>query len=241
MRVFALTALAALFSSSLTFGEPDPARAPVPEEEIVGHYLDATQSQKDTMRGGSVEMDIDATLPKLQKQGKLHTLKNITKLGKITFHVLGFTGDNTVKTEVIARYLKAEIDSAQASSEVAVTPENYKFKYKGTEDFHGRQAYVLRVNPRHKKVGLFKGELWLDAQTYMPVRESGSFVKTPSVFLKKMQFVREYELRDGVSVPQRLESKAEVRFIGPVELNINYLRYSKDDQEETTAAASDQQ
>jgi len=241
LRIFFSTGLMAVVGLSLAFGEPGPSRAPVPEDEMVGHYLDATQAQRDTLRGGSVEMDIDATLPKLQKQGKLHALKNITKLGKITFHVLGFSGDNTVKTEVIARYLKAEIDAAQAGSDVAVTPENYKFKYKGTEDFHGRPAYVLHVSPRHKKVGLFKGELWLDAQTYMPVRESGSFVKTPSVFLKKMQFVREYQLQDGVAVPQRVESKAEVRFIGPVELNINYLRYSKDDQEETTAAASDQQ
>ena len=241
LRIFASVGVMTALSLSLAFGDPGRSRAPVPEEELVGHYLNATQAQQDTMRGGSVEMDIDATLPKLQKQGKLHALKNITKLGKITFHVLGFTGDNTVKTEVIARYLKAEIDAAQTGSDVAVTPENYKFKYKGTEDFHGRTAYVLHVSPRHKKVGLFKGELWLDAQTYMPVRESGSFVKTPSMFLKKMQFVREYALQDGVSVPQRLESKAEVGFIGPVELNINYLRYSKDDQAETTAAASDQQ
>lgn len=239
LRIFNLSALMAVVSLSLSYAEP--SRPPMPEDEIVSHYLSATQAQQDTMRGGSVEMDIDASLPKLQRQGKLHALKNITKLGKITFHVLGFTGDNTVKTEVIARYLKAEIDASQSSSDVALTPENYKFKYKGLEDFNGRPAYVMRVNPRQKKVGLFKGELWLDAETYMPVKESGSFVKAPSMFLKKMQFVREYELQDGVSVPQRLESKAEVRFIGPVELNINYLRYSKDDQAETTAAAGDQQ
>jgi outer membrane lipoprotein-sorting protein len=213
----------------------------VPEDEIVSHYLSATQTQQDTLRGDTVEIDVDATVPHLQKHGKLHALKNITKLGKITFHVLGFTGDNTVKTEVIAKYLKAEIDAAQNGTDMSITPQNYKFKYKGTEDFHGRTAYVLHVTPREKKVGLFKGELWLDAATYMPVRESGSFVKTPSVFLKKMQFVREYALQDGVSVPQRLESKAEVRFIGPVELNIDYLRYSKDDQEESIAAVSDQQ
>ena len=213
----------------------------MPEEEIVNNYLGATQTQRDITRGSTIEMDIDATLPSLKKEGKLHALKNITKLGKITFHVLGFTGDNTVKTEVIAKYLKAEVDAAQNGSNASITPENYKFKFKGAEDFHGRQAYVLRVTPREKKVGLFKGELWLDAETYMPVRESGSFVKTPSVFLKKMQFVREYSFQDGVSVPQRMESKADVRFIGPVQLNINYLRYSKDDQEETAAAATDQQ
>jgi len=186
-------------------------------------------------------MDIDASVPSLQKRGKLHALKNITKLGKITFHVLGFTGDNTVKTEVIAKYLKAEVDAAQNGASVSITPDHYKFKYKGIEDFHGHQAYVLRVTPREKKVGLFKGELWLDSESYMPVRESGSFVKTPSVFLKKMQFVREYAMQDGVYVPQHMESKADVRFIGPVQLNINYIRYSKDDQEDSVASGSDQQ
>src|SRR5260370_12061931 len=103
-----------------------------------------------------------------------------------------------VKTEVIARYLTAEVQAAQdgANNEMAITPENYKFKYKGLEDLDGRQVYVLHVTPRHKKVGLFKGELWLDAATYMPVRETGTMVKSPSVMLKKMQFVRTYQLHN---------------------------------------------
>ena len=133
-----------------------------------------------------------------------------------------------VKTEVIANYLKAEVEAAKGPSDVALTPQNYKFKFKGTQDWNGRQVYVLHVNPREKKVGLFKGELWLDAETYMPVRESGSFVKSPSFMLKKMQFVRDYELQNGVSIPQRTESRVETRFFGKVELNINYLTFSKD-------------
>jgi outer membrane lipoprotein-sorting protein len=127
-----------------------------------------------------------------------------------------------------------QANQGQSGPSIAITPENYKFKYKGMEDLNGRDTYVLRVTPREKKVGLFKGELWLDAETCMPIRESGSFVKTPSVFLKKVQFVRNYMLRNGVSVPQRTESKIEARFFGPVELEINYQNFSK----ETDADAS---
>jgi len=194
--------------------------------------MDATQEQQTALRGGSMEVDIDARLPKRKMQGTLHALRNISRLGRITYHMLGFSGDNTVKTEVIARYLSAEVQAnqgdRQGDSNLSITPENYKFKYKGTEDLNGRSAYILRVTPRHKKVGLFKGELWLDAETYMPVRESGSFVKTPSMFLKKIQFVRNYMMQNGVSVPQRTESKIEARFFGPVELDINYLNFSKE-------------
>jgi hypothetical protein len=46
-----------------------------------------------------------------------------------------------------------------------------------------------------------------------------------------MEFVRDYELENGVSIPQRMESKVETRFFGPVELNVDFTRFSKDESE----------
>ena len=237
MKSFLTAVLVGFVSIGVTFAEP--AKPPVPEEEIVNRYLGATQEQQTALRGGSMEVDIDARLPKRKMHGTLHALRQISKLGRITYHMLGFNGDNTVKTEVIARYLSAEVQANQTQngSTLAITPENYKFKYKGMEDVNGRNTYILRVTPREKKVGLFKGELWLDSETFMPVRESGSFVKTPSVFLKKVQFVRNYMLQNGVSVPQRTESKIDARFFGPVELDINYLNFSKESEADAASGA----
>ena len=240
MRSFLIAAVLGVVGIGVSLAEPG-ARPPVPEEEIVSRYLGATQEQQSALRGGSMEVDIDARLPKRKMHGTLRALRNISKLGRITYHMLGFSGDNTVKTEVIARYLTAEVQANQGDhqgdSDLSITPTNYKFKYKGTQDLDGREAYVLRVTPREKKVGLFKGELWLDAETFMPVRESGSFVKTPSIFLKKVQFVRHYMLQDGVSVPQHTESKIDARFFGPVELDINYQKFSKDTDADAGASA----
>jgi hypothetical protein len=87
-------------------------------------------------------------------------------------------------------------------------------------------------------VGLLLGELWLDAKTYMPVRESGRFVKSPSIFFKKMEFVRTYELEGGVSVPQRIDSRVDTRIVGPVELSINFSNLAKVTDEETSASSS---
>ena len=238
LRPICIAVLVATGAVGAMLADPDPSTPPVPETEMVTRYVAATHEQQTTLRGGTMEVDIDASVPKLKKQGKLHALRNISKLGKITYHMLGFSGDNTIKKEVIARYLSAEVQAAQEGTNLSITPENYKFKYKGTQDLDGRQAYVLHVTPRHKKVGLFKGELWLDAQTYMPVRESGRFVKNPSIFLKKMQFVRFYEMQNGVSIPQRVESLIETRLFGSVELNINFLKFSKE-SEADVAAASD--
>jgi hypothetical protein len=226
LKLLLAVVLVATIGSSGAFCEPKAP--PMPEQEMVNRYVEATLAQQSALRGATEEVDIDAAVPKFKKQGKLHALKNISKLGKITYHALGFSGDGIVKTEVIANYLKAEVEAAQGQSNLSITPQNYKFKYKGTWDWNGRQIYVLHLSPREKKVGLFKGELWLDAETYMPVREQGSFVKSPSFMLKKMQFVRDYELQNGVSIPQRTQSRVETRFFGQVELNINYLTFSKD-------------
>jgi len=65
---------------------------------------------------------------------------------------------------------------------------------------------------------LFKGEIWIDAATGMPIREAGQFVKTPSLFLKKIAFVRDYEIRDGVAYPLHIQSTVDTRIVGRAEL-----------------------
>jgi hypothetical protein len=209
------------------------------QDAIVSKYLSATQEQQSALRGASMTVDIDAEVPKLKKKGKLQALRNISKLGKITYNALGFSGDRSVKNEVIARYLSADAQN-DTNGDISITPANYKFKYKGLQDHDGLHVLVLQISPRHKKIGLFKGEVWMDPQTYMPVRESGRFVKSPSIFLKKIEFVRTYEVRDGVAVPQHIVSKVQTRLFGPVNLNIDFTNFSRDTSQDvaTTAAAS---
>lgn len=184
-----------------------------------------------------MEVDIDASVPKLNKNGRLHALRNISNIGKITYHMLGFNGDGAIKKEVIARYLAADAQ-AQEGPNLSITPENYKFKYKGLQRDNGVNVYVFQLSPRKKRVGLFKGDLWLDPKTAMPIRESGRFVKTPSIFLKKMEFVRTYELHNGVSIPQRVESLVDTRLFGHVRMNINFTHFCKDPGAEQAVAAT---
>jgi hypothetical protein len=90
----------------------------------------------------------------------------------------------------------------------------------------GLTVHIFQVTPRHKQVGFFKGEIWIDAKTYLKVRESGRLVKTPSIFLKKIQFVRQYEIRDGISVLRQVRTVADTRLVGPAELTIDFTNVS---------------
>jgi len=195
--------------------------------EILQKYIAASQTQSENLKGLQMDVDIEAQLPKLQKSGKMHALRSISKLGKITYDYFRFSGDNTIKKDVIARYLSAELEAKDLAS-IAITPSNYKFKYKGLMERENRVMYVFQLQPKKKMVGLYKGELWLDQATCMPVRESGKFVKSPSVWLKSVEFVREYEMRDGMSYPKHIQSTVDTRIgVGKAEISIDYSNFSK--------------
>jgi hypothetical protein len=235
--IFASSLLAAGLVSS---ARAEPANDA--DQELVGKYLDATRVQQETLRGTRMEVSIDARLPQLEKQGRLRALRFVSRLGKITYKALGFSGDNTVKKEVIVRYLSLETDD-HPSSDVSVTPANYHFKFKTKLNQGDRVIQVLELTPKKKhwwggyKLGLFKGELWMDADTGMPIRLSGEWVKSPSVFVKRVQFVQEFEMQqNGVSIPSHIESTVDTRIAGRAELSINFSNFTPESSDATENA-----
>jgi len=186
-----------------------------------------------------MDVEISGFIPKLKKYGRLNALRHITSLGRITYEALRFQGDDTVKRNLIAKYMQAEEQSHQDPS-IAVNPDNYKFKYKGRTQLDGREAHLFEVTPKKKRQGLFRGELWVDSATYLRVQESGRLVKNPSIILRKVQFVRKYDIRDGISVPRQLQSVAETWLVGKTELTVDYTNFSIDPKRGTQGDSDDQ-
>jgi len=197
----------------------------------VDSYVTASRDQERTVHGATMDVDFAASLPKLKKQGRLHALRHISPLGLIKYEKLRFEGDSEVNKQIITRYLSAEAE-AQTNQSVtaAVTPQNYKFKYRGESLLDGQRVYVFQVSPLQKRQGLFQGELRIDAATYLRVQESGYLVKSPSIFLKKVAFVRKYEIHDGISVPRQVQSVVDTRLVGKAELTIDFTNFSLDPQ-----------
>ncbi|MCS6952091.1 MAG: hypothetical protein RMK57_01560 [Bryobacterales bacterium] len=218
------------------FSPPDVAADPagafaVAPQEIITRYLEATARQRERFHSMAMEVSIDARLPRLKKEGTLQAWRHVTSLGRITYDAVRFAGDKMIRNDVIARYLRAEAEAAGANGfrngkiqaeSLAVTPANYKFKFKGMAQHTRGPAYVFEVSPRKKQIGLFKGELWIDAERYLPVREWGVLVKNPSIFLKRVEFVRDYVIRDDLAVPRRILSTIHTRIVGPAELAIEF-------------------
>lgn len=194
--------------------------------QILDSYFSASRSQRDRLNGSVAQVSIDAEVPRLNKKGRLNGLRRISRLGRLTYDILRFEGDNSVKNHVIARYLSAEAQVRESGdASMAIVPENYKFSYKGRREIGGHSVHQFELKPRARRKGLFKGNLWIDAKTYLPLREAGRFVKNPSVFIKSVDFTRDYRMENGLAVPDRLETTVDTRVVGPAHMTVHYDDY----------------
>ena len=184
-------------------------------------YLAASKEQSRQLRDVEMNVEIDASIPKLNRKGKLSALRGIGRLGQITYKAITFQGDDSIKRDVIARYMQAEVEASQKPG-LGIEAANYKFRYADHHVNGDWELYLFELTPKQKKPGLFRGWIWLEAKSAMPVREEGEFVKSPSVFLRRISFTRDYLVQDGVSVPSSIRSTIETRIVGKAEIEVRY-------------------
>jgi MmgE/PrpD C-terminal domain len=164
-------------------------------------------------------IEIEASLPKLNKNGRLRAIRRTLSVHQLEYQVLELSGDSMVNHELIARYLSADKRAAELSTaSTAITPANYKFRYIGSVQLQDDQTYMFRIIPRKKRQGLIDGVLWLDGDTGIAVRLSGYLVKNPSIFLKRVNVTRENYLRGGIVETRITHLLLETRLVGSARL-----------------------
>ncbi len=196
-----------------------------------GRYLASLGSTTRPAEWQTVTVEIEASLPGLAKQGRLKAIRRSDPSGRPEYQVLHIEGDSMVKQQVIARYLTAERDAdAIPKASVAVSPANYKFRYVGSIASPGTFVYVYQVTPKKKRAGLMEGQLWIDAGTGLAVHQGGHLVKKPSIFVRRVELVRDTRLRDGVPDLQTARLAIDTRLVGRAELTIRERPYTESEQ-----------
>jgi hypothetical protein len=171
--------------------------------------------------GAETLIDIEASLPKLAKNGRLQVVRRLIPLGRPEYQVLQSEGDRTVRQQVIARYLSADaLARSLPPSSISVSPANYKFHFIAAIGSDRTLTYVFRISPRKKRVGLIQGELWIDAASGIAVRQSGRFVKRPSVFLRRVEITQDTDIHEGVPYLRITRLGIDTLLAGRAELTI---------------------
>lgn len=190
-------------------------------------YLEAAQRQLSDLGAYSDVTIIEADLPDTAQHGRYELRRSFAAPKSLVYAAVRFAGDGFIKTNVIARLLQSEVDHVQKGegARTAITPDNYKFSFKGVESVEDRQVYVYQLKPRQKRPGLFKGRIFLDVMTGRLCRAEGMLVKSPSFFVKRIEFVQDYAEFGGFSLPVRVHSVAKTRLLGRAVVDISHSGY----------------
>lgn len=230
----ASTALPQMYEAWLTRSAPDLSLArnvagPLMSPELVlVTYEGRIVRQADTLTSYTASTVVQADLPDALQQGQFEVRTKYVAPRTLRFTAVRFAGDPFVKSNVINRILQSEVQhvESQDRGNTAIDSTNYSFTYKRTESIGLRLVRVYAVKPRQKRAGLFKGEIYLDATTGSLRQAKGKMAKSPSFFIRKIEFAQEYADFKGFTVPVHLHSVAKARVLGRVVVDIFVYDYS---------------
>jgi len=208
-----------------------PAAAPVlpimSPELALATYERRTADQASQLASYSAVTIIKAELPDTAQEGEYEVQRHYSAPHTLLFKPIRFVGDKFVKSNVIVKLLQSEVYHVEKDdpSRTAISPANYKFSYKGESEVGDRLVQVFHVKPRKKRLGLFKGRIYLDAHTGALARVEGRAVKSPSFFVKNIEFVQDYADFDSFTLPVHVHSEARARIVGRTIVDIIHRDY----------------
>jgi hypothetical protein len=201
-------------------------------------YQGRSVLQSQDLAGYSAITVIRAQLPETDQQGEIEVQKHFSAPRTLQFTPVHYSGDGFVKSNIITRLLQSEVDHVQKDDGAltAISNKNYKFSYKGTAHVNDRLVHVFHIKPRVKRPGLFKGRIFIDAYTGSLVRAEGQVVKSPSFFVKKLEFAQDYTDVGNFTFPSHMHSEAKARVVGRTIVEISHRDYQAVATEQTQTA-----
>jgi outer membrane lipoprotein-sorting protein len=119
-----------------------------------------------------------------------------------------------VEEKIVRKMLDGEVAFAKDSRLSDITRENYAFRLNGEDEISGRRCYVLDLIPKRKSRNLLRGSIWIDAQSYLPLRVEGEPTQNPSWWVTDARIVLLYGYVGPMWLQTSSEATANVRIIG---------------------------
>lgn len=213
--------------------QPGPAlpstshQATMSPELALSTYQHRAAEQAAQLSAYSALTVVRAELPDSSQQGEFELQRKYEAPHTLLFTPVHYVGDGFVKNNVITRLLQSEADHVQKDdpSVTAISPANYKFSYKGASRIGDRLVHVYQLKPHKRRMGLFKGRIYLDAHTGTLVRAEGTVVKSPSFFVKHIEFWQDYADIQSFTFPVHIHSEAKARIVGRTIVDIVHRDY----------------
>ena len=126
---------------------------------------------------------------------------------------------------IIGRMLAKEAEVTKDSGATDISPDNYDLRFIREEEVSGQRCYVLQLLPRRKDKNLLRGNIWVDANTYLLRRTEGQPAKAPSWWLRDVRIALHYGDVGGMWLQTASEATAHVRILGPCTMVSRDVKY----------------
>ena len=126
---------------------------------------------------------------------------------------------------IIGRMLAKEAEVTKDSNATDISPDNYDFRFMREEEVSGQRCYVLELLPRRNDKNLLRGNIWVDANTYLLRRTEGEPAKAPSWWVRDVRIALRYGNVGGMWLQTASEATARVRILGPCTMVSRDVKY----------------
>jgi hypothetical protein len=130
-----------------------------------------------------------------------------------TYTIQGTDGSGLGKM-IVRRMLAGEAEVTKDYVSTDFSADNYDFRFLRSEDLSGQRCYVLAVLPKRKEDHLLRGDIWVDAKTYLLHRFEGELAKVPSWWVRDVRVKFIYSEVGGMWLQTASEATANVRILG---------------------------
>jgi hypothetical protein len=137
------------------------------------------------------------------------------------YEIVSEGGSSYIRTRVLRGLLEGEKEAIEREDPTrsALAAANYQFESEGL-DASGLVKVALL--PRRKEGVLVTGAMFLKPEDGELVRIEGRLARNPSFWVKHVDIVRSYARIGGAVLPVTLESRAQLRMLGPASLRMTY-------------------
>jgi hypothetical protein len=198
-------------------------------------YQARTMRQLTNLATSTDDTSIEAELESTSQRAEFLLKRTFSAPRSLAYTAVTFQGDTFVKNNIIVHLLQSDVDRVHKTDglTVAIVASNYSFSFQNVEDLDGRRVYVFLIKPRRKESDLFKGKIFIDTQTGHILRATGKFSRSPSWWIKRVDFTEDYEDIGEFTMPLETRLCTQVRILGPIAIVIRHNSYQVHSIEET--------
>lgn len=184
-------------------------------EEIIAHMAQAQDENRTHFRPYRVTRNYKLFEGADRSQSRSRLIAEISVIPPDSKkYTVENSNGSLLEEKIVRKMLDGEVAFARDPSSNDITDENYDFRLIREDATTGKRCYVLELVPKRKSRNLLRGSLWVDADSYLPLRVEGEPAKNPSWWVTDAHIVLLYGYIGPMWLQTSSEATANVRILG---------------------------